>query len=212
MKKYLILSFLFFIPACIFAQGPISFGPKVGWNSSTLSTDYQDYLNQMQNGVQGGLFFSIYMDKLYVQPEAYFSIKRGTLDTSIADLNDPTGSLDISQTVSISTVDIPLLLGFKLLDLKLARLRVWGGPVASYVLNKSYTLRLNGDEENERISSSDFKDAVWGFQVGAGLDILFLTFDIGYEFGLEDFMNIASMDDLGFKNNVFYVSMGWRIF
>lgn len=212
MKKYIIIASILFMPSLIFAQGPISFGPKIGWNTTHISTDYHDYVDQMKNGVQGGLFFSIYMDKFYIQPETYFSLKRGTLDTTIGDPGDPMGSMDVSQSFSITTVDIPLLLGFKLIDLKLIRLRVWGGPVASYILNKTYTLRLDGFEENDRISKNDFKDAVWGFQMGAGLDVLFLTFDIGYEFGLEEFMSISSLDDLGFTNNMFYVSMGWRIF
>jgi len=212
MKKYIIIIFILSIPVLSFAQGPISFGPKIGWNTTHISTDYHDYIDQMKSGVQGGLFFSIYMDKFYVQPEAYFSLKRGILDTTIGDPSDPTGSVDVSQDFSITTVDIPLLLGYKLLDLKLIRCRIWGGPVASYVLNKSYTLRLDGFEENDKISKNDFKDAVWGFQMGAGLDVLFLTFDIGYEFGLEEFMSISSLDDLGFTNNMFYVSLGWRIF
>ena len=212
MKKYIIICFILIMPALSFAQGLISFGPKIGWNTTQISTQYQDYVNQMKNGVQGGLFFSIYMDKLYIQPEVYFSLKRGTLDTTIGDPGDLVGSMDVSQSFSITTVDIPLLLGYKLVDLKLIRLRVWGGPVASYVLDKNYSLRLDGIEENEKISKNDFKDAVWGFQVGAGLDVLFLTFDIGYEFGLEEFVSISALDDLGFTNNMFYVSMGWRIF
>lgn len=212
MKKQIIIGLLLVIPALTYAQGPISFGPKIGWNSSQISTNYEDYLSQMKNGVQGGLFFSIYMDKLYVQPEAYFSLRRGTLNTFIGDASNVNGTLDVSQSFSITTVDIPMLLGFKLIDLKLVRLRVWGGPVASYVLNKEYSLHLNGENKTDKVSKDDFKDAVWGFQVGAGLDVLFLTFDIGYEFALEEFMNISSMDNMGLTNNMFYVSMGWRIF
>lgn len=212
MKKYIVICLLSFLPLLGMAQGPISFGPKIGWNSTKISTNYKDYLQEMNNGVQGGLFFSLYMNKLYIQPEAYFSLKRGRVGASVEDLTNQLTFSNLSQSFSITTVDVPLLLGYKLLDMKLVRLRIWGGPVASYVLNKTYTLELDGFDETDRISKNDFKDAVWGAQFGAGLDVLFLTFDIGYEFGLEEFLNISSMEDLGFTNNMFFVSMGWRIF
>ena len=212
MKKVLIISCLVVLPLLGFGQGPISFGPKIGFNSTKVSTAYEDYVDEMKNGVQGGVFFSIYMNKFYIQPEAYFSVKRGLLDTTIGDPLNLAETVDVSQSFSLTTVDIPMLIGYRILDLKLARVRVWGGPVASYVLDKEYTLSLNGEEDNSRISKADFKDAIWGAQVGAGLDILFLTFDIGYEFGLEEFLNISSLDNLGLKNNTFYVSLGWRIF
>ncbi len=214
MKKILQILVFILLPTGLLAQGPISFGPKIGWNVTQLSTDYQDYVNELKNGFQGGLFFSIYMDKLYVQPEVYFSLKRGLLDTTIEDPLASSGNstIAVSQAVNLTTVDIPMLLGYKLLDLKLARLRVWGGPVASYVLNKTYILNLDGIDSSEIITKEDFKDATWGFQVGAGLDVLFLTFDIGYEFGLEDFLSISSLDDINFRNNLFYCSLGWRLF
>ncbi len=212
MKKLSTLTLVLLMTCGLMAQGPISFGPKIGWNTSRLSTDYMDYVNQIKNGFQGGLFFSIYMDKLYIQPEAYFSVKRGLLDTTIGDPTDPFGSVDMSQAITLTTVDIPMLLGYKLIDLKLIRARIWAGPVASYVLNKSYELSIDGFDNSDKIRKEDFKDATWGFQVGAGLDVLFLTFDIGYEFGLEEFLTISSMDDFNLTNNLFYVSLGWRLF
>jgi hypothetical protein len=105
-----------------------------------------------------------------------------------------------------------LLIGFKLLDLKLAKLRIWGGPVASYVLDKEYTLSINGIDQSEKISADDFKDATWSVQLGAGLDLLMLTFDVGYDFGLDNFLTIRSLDDLSLRNNVFFCSIGWRIY
>lgn len=200
------------MPVFLLAQGPISFGPKIGWNSNKLTTDYTSYVEDMRDGVQGGLFFSIYMDKFYIQPEAYISMRRGGLDASIDDPLNSTSIVSFNQSITLTTVDIPMLLGYKLIDLKLIRFRIWGGPVASYVLDKKYTLNVNGMNESSRISRDDFKDATWAGQVGAGLDLLFLTFDVGYEFGLEDFLTIRSMDDMAFRNNMFYISLGWRLF
>ena len=212
MKKIFSAILILSIPVFLWAQGPISFGPKIGWNSNKLTTDYTSYIEDMRDGVQGGLFFSIYMDKFYIQPEAYISLRRGQLDANIGDPLSSSNQVTFNQSVTLTTVDIPMLLGYKLIDLKLIRFRIWGGPVASYVLNKKYMLRINGENESSRISREDFKDATWAGQVGAGLDLLFLTFDVGYEFGLEDFLTIRSMNDFSFRNNMLYISLGWRLF
>ena len=196
----------------IMAQGPISFGPKIGFNATELTTDYNQYIRDMKSGGQAGLFFSIYLDKFYLQPELYLSLKRGSFDTEIGDPLNGGISVDVRQEFSLTTVDIPLLLGYKLLDLKLARLRIWGGPVASYLLNRDYVLTVDGIDQSERISLNDFRDATWGVQFGAGLDLLMLTLDVGYEFGLEDFARIGSFDDLNLRNNLFFCSLGWRLF
>jgi hypothetical protein len=212
MKRIWCAILLSVISLGIFAQGPVSLGPKIGWNSDRLTTDYTQYIKDMKSGYQGGLFVSFYIKRFYIQPEAYFSIKRGSLQTSIGDPLDPSNTLSIKQSVKLQTVDVPILVGFKVLDLKFARLRIFGGPVASFLLNKDYTLSVNGTNESGRITKDDFKDAFWTAQVGAGLDILMLTFDIGYEFGLNSFLTINSLDNVNFRNNLFYCSLGWRLF
>jgi hypothetical protein len=200
------------LPMGIFAQGFVSFGPKVGWNTDKLTTDYSQYMKDLKSGFQGGLFLSVYIKKFYVQPEAYFSLKRGALQTTIGNPFDPATTLSISQTISLKTIDVPVLVGYKFLDLKLVRFRIWGGPVASYILNKDFVFAINGTNKSDRITRDDFKDAIWSAQVGAGVDVLMLTFDIGYEFGLDSFLTIHSLDNFNFRNNMFYCSLGWRIF
>jgi hypothetical protein len=211
MKKFLWIVLLSLLPLGVFSQGPISFGPKIGWNTDRLTTDYTHYIKDLKSGFQGGLFISLYINRLYLQPEAYLSIKRGSLQTSVDPLS-PNGSVVIRQSIKLKTIDVPFLLGYKVLDLKLARLRFWGGPVASFLLDKEFALSVNGNNESDRITSDDFKDATWSAQVGAGLDVLMLTFDVGYEFGLDSFLTIRSLDDINFRNNLFYCSIGWRIF
>ena len=210
MKKVAWVLILYMIPFGIFAQGPISFGPKVGWNSTKLTTDYTQYVNDLKSGFQGGFFLGIYVKRFYIQPEAYFSLKRGALHSSI-DLLNPASNLNFQQSVSLSSVNVPIVLGYKLLDLKVARLRVWCGPVASFLLNKEFSLSVNGLNQSNTLTRADFKDPVWSAQIGAGLDLLMLTFDVGYEFGLNNFLSIRSINDFGLRNTI-YCSIGWRIF
>jgi hypothetical protein len=212
MKKIILAVILGILPLGIFAQGPISFGPKLGWNSDRLTTDYTQYVKDFKSGFQGGVFLSVYLNKLYIQPEAYFSLKRGALETSFGDPLNPNTTLDVSQSIKLQSIDVPILIGFKVLDLKLVRFRIWGGPVASFMLNKEYTLSINGLNKSDRIVRDDFRNATWSGQIGAGLDVLALTFDIGYEFGFNSFLTIHALDDFNLRNNLFYCSLGWRIF
>jgi hypothetical protein len=212
MKRALTLFITCALPILAMAQGTISFGPKLGWNSTRLSTDYAAYLRDIKSGGHGGLFFSVYLGHFYIQPETYFAVKRGSMETTIIDPLSQTPELKITQAVTLRTIDVPLLVGYKLLDLKVARLRVWGGPVASFLVNKKYVLTINGVDESDRITRDDFRDATWGVQVGAGLDLLFLTFDVGYDFGLNQFLNISALNDFDVRNNLFFCSIGWRLF
>jgi len=213
MRKIITLVFLSMITLTNHAQGPFSFGPKVGWNSDRLTTDYTEYIKDFKSGFQGGIFFSLYLNKLYIQPEAYFSFKRGALQATINPL-DPQSKLIVHQSVNLQSIDVPLLIGFKVLDLKLIRFRIWGGPVASYLVNKEYHLSntSTGDDLTNQIAGTDFKRSTWSGQIGAGIDLLMLTFDVGYDFGLDSFLTIRSLDDFNLRNNLFYCSIGWRIF
>ncbi len=58
-------------------------------------------------------------------------------------------------------------------------------------------------------SVDDIKNSVWSVQMGAGLDVFFVTLDVRYEMGLENIYNGSS--DLNMKNNMFNVSLGIKL-
>ncbi len=63
------------------------------------------------------------------------------------------------------------------------------------------------------LQDSDFKNIAWGMDVGAGVDVFFLSLDLRYEFGLNNIYNPADGDDSQkMKSNVFIVSLGFKIF
>lgn len=213
MKKIIASIALSFIALTTFAQQTISFGPKIGWNSNQLTTDYSQYVKDCKSGYQGGLFVGFYLKRFYIQPEAYFSVKHGALETALLDPID-SKKTSVSMDINVQSVDVPILLGYKVIDWKLLRLRVWGGPVLSYTIDKNFTLTNaeTGALMNDRITKDDFKDANWSVQLGAGLDLFMLTFDVGYSYGLNDFLSIQSANDFQSQSNLFYCSIGWRLF
>jgi hypothetical protein len=52
----------------------------------------------------------------------------------------------------------------------------------------------------------------WGLEVGAGVDVFFLTLDLRYELGLNNlYIPDAGDSEQKMKSNLFVVSLGFKI-
>jgi len=195
MKKVIVLFAALAIWSFAGAQS-VNFGPKVGFTTAQLSTDLDDIKTDFQTNFYGGVFLRM-GKKAYLQPEVNFVTKGGIIQKK--DLVD-------DQTIKLKTIEVPVLLGSRLIDLKFANLRLMAGPSVSFVIDKDVSLKGN----DEPIFGKDsLKDALWGIQAGAGLDILMFTLDIRYEWGLT---NMTSLSEVELTNSMFNVSLGWKIF
>ncbi|MFW5974851.1 MAG: porin family protein [Bacteroidota bacterium] len=187
-----------------FAMAQLSFGPKIGYTASKLSTDTKEVNEDFKNTLHFGAFARL-GTKTYLQPELLFMTKGSKLNYSFQD--------GVEQDVKLNTIDIPVLLGFKLIDLKLANIRAMGGPVVSFVTNKDVE---NVEGLSDELPSKDsFKDSSWNLQAGVGADVLSFTLDIRYEFGLSNMYDdeaFTNFDTEDVKNNTFLVTLGWKIF
>ncbi len=187
-----------------FVMAQLSFGPKIGYTASKLSTNAEDVNEDFKNTLHFGAFARL-GTKTYLQPELLFMTKGTTLGYSFQD--------GVEQDVKLNTIDIPVLLGFKLIDLKLANIRAMGGPVMSFVTNKSVE---DVDGLSAELPDRDsFKDSSWNLQAGVGVDVLSFTLDIRYEFGLSNMYEDEAFDNFDtedVKNNTFLVTLGWKIF
>lgn len=202
MKKVVLSIALVLATSFVMAQ--LSFGPKIGYTASKLSTESEDVKEDFKNTLHFGAFVRM-GTKTYLQPELLFMTKGAKLGYSLTD--------GVKQDVKLNTIDIPVLLGFKLIDLKLANIRAMGGPVASFVVDKSIT--TTGGIADELPDEDSFKDSSWGLQAGVGVDVLSFSLDVRYGFGLTDIYEDESTinfntDDI--KSNTFLVTLGWKIF
>lgn len=68
---------------------------------------------------------------IYIQPEVNW-LTQGSIFKSGADLSDP-----FNQEVKLKTIQIPLLIGAKVINFKKVNFRVFGGPTASIVSSKT---------------------------------------------------------------------------
>lgn len=196
MKKLILLTATLIICSFSYAQIPgFNIGPKVGGTFSKFTTDQDQIKEELKSSFHFGAFARI-GKKVYLQPELILMKRSGLLRTDLI-----AGS---SNSIKITSIDIPILLGVKVIDLKATNVRVMAGPVASLTINKEISI----DNWENTINKDDLRNANWGIQFGAGADLLFLTLDLRYEIGMND---VSKLDGFDLKNNMFIISLGWKI-
>lgn len=193
MKNISLLVVLIMATAMVFAQVPgLTFGPKIGVTLSKFHYDYKDIEENSIGNIHWGAFVRM-GSKIYLQPELLFMKRSGVLKFSGGE-----------QTINIRTIDIPLLLGVKVVDLKLSNIRAFAGPVASLTFDREIVTR----DWDDAMIEDDFRRANWGLQFGAGADMLMFTVDLRYELGMSDCIDI---ENRSLKNNLVTLSIGWKI-
>ena len=83
--------------------------------------------------------------------------------------------------------------------------RIMAGPAFTWNINKNLSPSIVNDLWPIR-STDDLKNSFWSLQAGAGIDVLFLSLDVRYEWGIENMYQGKS--DFELKNNIFNVSLG----
>lgn len=187
---------------------PITFGPLAGFTQNQLIADKATYKESAKAGLQGGLFVRLSIAKFILQPEAYIGLKRGDVEFSYKP-NGTGNDVQGTQSLALTTLDVPLMVGWELLDAKVIKLRAMAGPVAGIVLNNNVDISTQSGITSD-IPQTDLidlrDDAVWAAQAGLGVDILKFTVDVRYQFGISD---IAVNQDL--SNNLFHFAVGFKI-
>ena len=165
----------------------LRFGVKGGVSSSTVKIDRttfstvgdaQSFVVEQGDsklGLHFGLFGRIQVLGLYIQPELLFTQSKGeVILTDVTNSGSPIKSL---REQKFNKFDIPVMVGWKF-----GPARIGLGPVASFVLSEKDGLKDKLADITDQTVKSNFNGATFGYQIGAGLDILkFATLDIKYE-------------------------------
>ena len=192
MKKLTILIAIVLIALTGKSQGFFDAGFKAGINSSKISANVDDYTPQTINNYLFGAFVRINLGRIYIQPEAYYNSKGGEYIDKV--------NLSTVNSFDLKTIDVPALIGIKLIDQKAFNLRILAGPVFSFVTDKSASSQLN---------ETAIKDNFFGWQYGAGIDFLFLTLDARMESYSNNLYETPKFDS---KNGNFVISLGVKLF
>ena len=204
MKKIFFAFTFVLMASALSAQ--ISLGPKIGYTTSKLSVDKSDIKSDLKSSFIYGAFVRL-GDKWYVQPEINFYTSGGVFKSpSLGD-----GLSPVEDEVELKTLQIPFYIGIKLADLKLASIRAQAGPTANIYTDK----KINPLKSGTVIKEADLKDIQWGFQFGAGVDVLMFTLDVQYYLGLNNVISDITLENetvkFDSKSQGFMVTLGWKI-
>jgi hypothetical protein len=198
MKKFTLLFMLLLTAGVTFGQ--FDLGIKAGYTAAKLSTDVDTIKADFSSGFHLGIFARI-GKKFYVQPEAYYNFQT----SSMQGIDD---AAEWKQKIKVGSLDIPVLVGFKLIDAKLLNLRLMLGPMASFVVNK------NIEDMNSAlgpIEEADINTVNWALQVGLGADISFITLDVRYQYGLNKILEEIQVTSVDANQSLWVVSLGFKI-
>lgn len=202
MKKITLMLAALLISAVSYAQFTI--GPQIGYTASSLTLNGNDIKANLQSNFVLGVFARI-GDKVFLQPELNY-LTQGNVFTI---------NTTFKQQVNLQSIQVPLSLGFKLLNLKIVKLSIFGGATANFVVNKNMGVDAAAQATGNYLTADAFKNANYQYQVGAGLDIATFVINVKYYGGLSDLTNgnvtVGNGSITSSKPNAFMVTLGWKI-
>ncbi|MCX6244949.1 MAG: porin family protein [Bacteroidetes bacterium] len=188
------------------SYGQFALGIRIGYNANKLTT----YLDSVKSQFKSGLHFGIWTHigkRFYFAPELRYSLSGGVFSSESG-----VSAADWKQRITVGTIDVPLLLGFKIIHSKVITWRFELGPEASFVVNEKV------EDMNAvlgPITTGDINSANWFIMAGTGIDFLFMNFDIRYQYGLNSMIRDVTVNNQSFsvdtKNSLIAVSLGFKI-
>lgn len=194
MYKLLLLTTTFLvslISSKVNAQSPlpIHVGIKGGSNYSELPVS-DGFSSKYAAGYFVGGMARFDFKRFYIQNEILYSEKSSKIEKT---------SLSGSKNAKWRSIEMPLVIGYKVIDLSTLNVRVFGGGIYSYVLDENIS-SLN----QLKNSYTKFNKSNIGYQVGAGIEMWKFTLDLTYQGGLN---NISK--DFSSKPNSFNIGVGY---
>jgi hypothetical protein len=201
MKKLSLIS-VFLLTAC-FSFAEFTIGIKAGYNASKLSLNPDTITSSFKSGFNAGVFLR-FGKRLYLQPELYYTSQGGVFTSNLSDWK---------QNIRIGSLDVPVLVGFKIINNDNLNLRILAGPMASFIVNKSIS---ESGGITGPITSADINSVNWAIQAGAGVDVWKFTLDVRYQVGLSKLIKTVQNGSGGSTsfnsyNNAWVVSLGFKI-
>lgn len=222
MKRILFTFMLVVMGLSVSAQ--FDFGIKAGYNSSLGFSNIDAIGNktytldnvkaEMWNNFHAGIYARVFIKKFYLQPELLYSIQKKNYE--MLDVLIEGSATDVNTYVNINSVVVPVFLGYKLLDLKVASLRVFAGP--KFIMDAGSSLEyknLTSQQVTGAQLAEEFKKSQIDLDAGVGLDVLMLSLDAKVNLIQDIGAKIKSGDDLGkvtMPTSNFVISLSWNIF
>lgn len=196
-QQFLALSSLFLCITCSIetqAQQTPAFhiGVKGGTNFTKTSTESSSLEGKYGFGYQAGVMTRLDIGSLYVQGEALFNKRKTSYDTKDGG----------SAKLTWNAIDLPVVIGYKLVKTDDFNVRVFAGGVYSYAFNNKVSSSQALQEGFKNFDKSNI-----GVTGGVGVDYKNFTVDLRYETGLS---NISK--EFKSKPHSFSLGIGYFLF
>ena len=222
MKKAVLLFVALFVATAVNAQiSPITFGPKVGYQTTKLSTNKDVIKSDFKGNMAFGVFARLTIKNVVLQPELLYYKSDKMFEVDVMGDNWGIGNLIPNPTLSISqsNLALPVMLGYQFLDIPFLKMRANVGPVFYFTLGAA-EYSVNGDDVPLNFGKDAVtEDMTMGAALNLGIDLWKLTLDINYSFGLTEVMDddieVPGIGELELgddtKQNIFTVTVGFKI-
>ena len=168
--KTVFFTLLFFIGIVSVSTAQVELKVSGGLNTSHLTTEHVDWKTQGRLGYQFGAS-ALVGNKFYFEPGVFWA----TYSKDVFDANNPDTA---SFQNSIHTIRIPAYLGYHILGSEetLADLRLFAGFGASILTSVK--------NDSDDLSKDDFKNFIFDFTAGVGVDVWIFFLEWNYSLGL----------------------------
>jgi len=213
MKKS-ILSILFLGAGLFLSAQTFNIGLKGGYEAAfssknilhtdLLSSSVSQVKSGFSSGYQVGAWMRVGGKKVFFQPEVLLNVKKTSQTFNV-------GGTTLTGTYKTQAIEVPLLIGYKVLCVGPLGVRLNAGPKAVFDAGSSSTLN-----QYANVVSQDFKNASWAAEGGVGIDLLSISLDLRYSryftntYGIT-FNNNQVVNTKGNKQSL-YLTLGWRLF
>lgn len=189
--------------------GQFHFGPQIGYTTPSLSYNLSDITESLKSSLVVGAF-ARFGKKIYVEPEINWFTQGGIFKSP-----DLTNLSPFEQKVTLQTIQIPLYVGWRILNLDVFNLRIQAGPSVNFIVNKKIET-TEADGWIDPIKEANIKSVQWNFQAGAGIDVFMFALNVNYFIGLNKILDGVTVDGEPIRTEGtqqgFFVTLGWKIF
>ncbi len=166
-------------------KGRSTFIIYAGPNVSTLRVNSEELSKESKPGYHVGLSW---------RKSGFFYTQLGVrYNSPVYSVFPSTGSDSGDHKFSVSDIDIPITVGLNFLGGRILGLRAFLGAVPAF--------NINVGSNDEGFDKDNVNTFIFYGQAGIGVDVLFLSIDIGYNTGFSDLIkNYNSKPGQGFVN------------
>jgi hypothetical protein len=134
--------------------------------------------------------------RLYFQPGVFY-----VKNTTVSTINgDTLGNIDFENKIYRSSFKLKALAGYDLVHKDGFKLRLNAGPTFDFITSI--------DDSKDKINKDNFNDGSFNIDAGVGVDIWFLTAELGYSYGLTNAYDNNDTFSLDSKYSTIYFSVG----